>query len=198
MAEAIADRVLAEWQVRNGAGTTPDRVLVANGADSDTFFDALALSPIAANEGYPIALVTRSSIPAPTQRILADITPVETIIGGGPRTVNNNVQATLGATRWWGSDRYAAAIAIADNSVARGWLNRETVGISAKLPDALSSGGVLGRLGGVSVITATEPLTPRTAGWLTTHKNEIDDAYVFGGIRSVTGTTKAQIENALR
>jgi hypothetical protein len=142
--------------------------------------------------------VTRNTIPSASTRIFADIQPDEYIIGGGPRTVGNNIQTALGATRWWGSDRYAAAIAIADNSVARGWLNRETVGVSAALPDALSAGGVLGRLGGVSVITATEPLTPRTGTWLRTNRNQIDDCFVFGGVRSVTGNTKAQIENALR
>jgi hypothetical protein len=45
---------------------------------------------------------------------------------------------------------------------------------------------------------ATEPLTPKTGSWLGTHKTQIEDCFVFGGVRSVTGNTKAQIENALR
>jgi hypothetical protein len=198
MAAAISGRVTAEWASRNGTGTAPTRVLIANGADPDTFFDALALSPVAASEGYPVLLVERDAVPSATNNAINAIAPAETIIGGGPVTVTNGVRATLGATRWWGPDRYSNAQAIANNAVARGWLTREVTGVSAKLPDALSSGGVLGRMDGVSIITDGQSLTPSTRNWLVAYKAEIEDCYVFGGVVSITGNTKAQIEDALR
>ena len=57
------------------SGTTPDTVLVANGADMSKFFDALALSPIAAAEAYPILLVSEDAIPRATNAVLGEIKP---------------------------------------------------------------------------------------------------------------------------
>ena len=72
------------------------------------------------------------------------------------------------------------------------------MGVSAKLPDALTGGSVVGQLGGVSIITNGQSLTRVTGNWLAAHSDEIDECYVFGGIASVTPGTKAQIENALK
>jgi hypothetical protein len=79
MAAAIAYRMKS---VRGAE--MPSVALIANGADSTKFFDALALSPIAAGKGAPILLVAADSIPAATQNALNTLKPSTKIVGGGP------------------------------------------------------------------------------------------------------------------
>lgn len=197
LSAAIARRIMEV----NGAA--PEVVLIANGQDAPKFFDALALSPIAAANGYPLLLVQADNIPNATWNVLDDIadelgdTP-RVVIGGGAATVSNDVMFELGADRWAGTTRYTTAIAIADNAVDEGWLSRENVGIAAKLPDALTGGAGVGLKGGVLVLTDGAKLTPATATWLTTYKDEIVDCEVFGGTKSVVPTVHTAISNALK
>jgi N-acetylmuramoyl-L-alanine amidase len=195
MAASIASRVNAEWQKRHG--TSPSVVLAANGADATKFFDALALSPIAAKKGYPIILLEQDAVPSASLGVVRSIKPGQVVVGGGPATVSSGVVAQLSAVRWSGSDRYTCALDIANNAVKAGWLERKHVGVSAKLPDALVAGSVMGRMGGVSVITNGESLTPSVRNWLATHKGTIEKCYIFGGPVSVTGKTEGQIVSAL-
>lgn len=186
----------------------PEVILLANGADSSKFFDALALSPIAAAQGYPILLVSRDDLPDGTVDALDAIAPdpdaIEVIIGGGPATVSTDLEdafeAVLGdddVARWSGATRYETAIAIADGAVGRGWLNRETVGVAAKLPDALSGGAAVGLEGGVLVLTESTRLTPATRVWLETHAAHIQRVIVFGGPLSVVPGVVTAIEDAI-
>jgi subtilisin family serine protease len=177
-------------QMRNAKGAT-DKVLIANGADSTKFFDALALSPIAAQNGYPIIPVSATSVPSASRSILREIGPNEVIIGGGPKTVTSTAKSSIksitGVTpqQWYGPDRYYTATAIANNAVARGWLSDQAVGVAAKLPDALTGGSMVGSQNGVLLITQSDRLTNTTAGWIASHSGSISDAYVFGGTKSV-------------
>lgn len=175
----------------------PEVVLLANGADPSKFFDALALSPIAAAQGYPILLVSRDDVPDGTLDALDEIAPdpgaLDIVIGGGTATVSQEIEdifeEVLGAgddvVRWSGPTRYATALAIADGAVSRGWLSRDIVGAAAKLPDALSGGAAVGLEGGVLVLTESTRLTPATRDWLVTHAHDIDRVIVFGGSTSV-------------
>jgi putative cell wall-binding protein len=193
LAAAISGRMKA---VRGGA--MPSAALVANGADPDKFFDALALSPIAAGKGAPILLVTSDSIPAATANALNSLRPGTIIVGGGPNTVSERVRAALRATRWSGRTRYDTAIAIANGAVSKGWLNRRAVGAAAVLPDALTGGSFVGLKGGVLVLTDGTTLTPATQSWLRTYRSQVRQCYVFGGPLSVSPGVVAAIGNALK
>ena len=198
LARAIAKR-MKSVAAADPDKTLPDIVLFANGADSTKFFDALALSPIAAAQGAPILLVKADSIPAATTAAISDLgNPPTRIVGGGKYTVSESVRSTLGATRWSGRSRYDTAIAIANGAVGVGWLNRQTVGIAAKLPDALTGGAFVGRRGGVLLLTDGSVLTTATKNWLLTYKAQVLDCYVFGGEFSVTAGVKTAIANALK
>lgn len=192
LAAAIAREVAAV------AGDNPDTVLIANGADADKFFDALALSPIASGNGYPILLVKYNSIPAATQNVINSFKPTTIVVGGGAKTVSDTVKKTLGAERWSGLSRYSTALTIADKSIARGWLSDETVGIAAVLPDALTGGSMVGREGGVLLLTRGDKLTIETGDWLTRHKANVKTSYVFGGPKSMTETVRTAIANKLK
>jgi hypothetical protein len=192
MAATIAVRVKAA----NG-GMAPDAVLIANGADPDKFFDALALSPISARNGYPILLVSYSNVPAATKGALSSMGAARTIIGGGPATVSDSVKSSLGAERWFGSDRYRTATTIANNAIADTYLSDAVVGVAAKLPDALTGGSMVGYHGGVLLITQGDRLTPATGSWLGAHAGSIDHCYVFGGTKSLTPAVLTAIDNKL-
>jgi DNA-binding beta-propeller fold protein YncE len=197
LARAIALRMRGV-AAADPAKTMPKVALFANGADVTKFFDALALSPISGARGAPILLVTATSIPPATAAALADLAPTTRIVGGGPNTVSETVRSQLGATRWSGRTRYDTAIAIANGAVAKGWLGRSTVGIAAKLPDALTGGSLVGKRTGVLVLTDTASLTPATKTWLATYKRSITEVlYLFGGPLSITDTVRTQVAGAL-
>lgn len=192
LASAIAARMAA-------AMGAPDRVLVANGADSKTFFDALALSAIAADEGYPILLTKKDTLPAATSNRIKAIAPDECIVAGGKNTVSAAVLGKLpNAKRWSGATKYSTAVAVAQNAKARGWLDYGTVGIAAKQPDALTGGVLCGMAGGPLLVTSGTSLSSETGAFLGTNKTTIEHCVIFGGEKSVYPIVKTQIEAKLK
>jgi putative cell wall-binding protein len=176
-----------------------DAVLVANGADNTKFFDALALSPIAAANGTPIVLVGYSNVPAATSSYLRSAVPQRVIVGGGPATVSGSVYNSVGGDeRWYGKDRYYTATVIASKAVSRGYLTPGSVGVAAKLPDALTGGSMVGSRGGVLLITQSNMLTGTTRSWISSHAKWIDSSYVFGGTRSVYPGVQNTIDSLLK
>ncbi|MDP2183126.1 MAG: cell wall-binding repeat-containing protein [Actinomycetota bacterium] len=166
--------------------------------DPAKFFDALALSPIAAAQHYPILLVSKDAIPAATQSVIDQFDPETVVGGGGPMTVSATVKNSLGALRWYGSSRYTTAITVANNAISRGWLSDSAVGIAAKLPDALTGGGVIGRMGGVLLLTNGDTLTTETGNWIAAHKGNITNCYIFGGPNSVKSGVVSAVKAKLQ
>jgi putative cell wall-binding protein len=195
LAAAIAGRVM---------GGSPGRALIANGADPDKFFDALALSPVSAYMHYPILLVAQDEVPSATAKALNDLGKPMLVVAGGTATVSEDVYEDLllmtkpGIERWWGPDRYKTAIEIADEAAEDYWLGKDQVGIAAKLPDALTGGSVMGRKWGPLLITQGDTLTSSTGNWLAANKGEIAKCYVFGGEVSVTPAVRSAIEAKLQ
>jgi hypothetical protein len=208
---AVADRILADRILSTGnrydmASAIAARMkvvrgsqmatfaLVANGENPDTFFDALSLAPISARNGAPILLVRTDGVPSTTRGRLAllGIPGTNTFIAGGPGTITDQVRLRLQVplqNRLAGPDRYHTAIAVADKAIASGWLRAADVGLSARIPDALAGGALLGRLGGPMLVTTTSPLERDTKWWLSAHRNTITKVWVFGGESSVATAT---------
>ncbi|MDH4140547.1 MAG: cell wall-binding repeat-containing protein, partial [Coriobacteriia bacterium] len=181
----------------------PARALIANGADSDKFFDALALSAVSARTGAPVLLVGYGTIPSQTTRTLADlgIAATNRYIAGGPNTVSSSVAKTLGvpsANRWYGRTRYSTAKAVADAAVAKGWLDTTYTGVAAKLADALTGGSMTGGVGGALVITTSSPLQSDCKVWLVNRSSSLQQVWVFGGTISVTPSTYNQVVAAVQ
>jgi putative cell wall-binding protein len=197
LAAAIARKMKAK------AGGDPGWALVANGADSEKFFDPLALSTVAASKDYPILLVSENGVPNATQSALTDLGNPDVVVGGGPATVSNSVVGTLDTQvgtveRWSGNDRYYTAAAIADKAIGKGWLTDDLVGLSAKLPDALSGGAMIGQLRGTLLVTNGQSLSPAAGHWLATHKAGVDKCYIIGGPASVSGGVMTAANSALQ
>ena len=70
LAATIAHRMDAERPTGHVLWPAGKVALIANGADPDKFFDALALSAVCANTGFPILLVNQDSIPSQTASTL--------------------------------------------------------------------------------------------------------------------------------
>jgi putative cell wall-binding protein len=190
-------------RMKTRTGGSPAWALVANGADAEKFFDPLALSTVAASKDYPILLVSETSVPSATRDALTDLGNPDVVVGGGPATVSNSVVGTLDTQvgtveRWWGNDRYLTAVAVADEAIGKGWLTDDLVGLSAKLPDALSGGAMIGQLRGTLLVTDGQSLTPAAGNWLSTHKAGVDKCYIIGGPVSVSTGVMAEANSKLQ
>ena len=118
-----ADRYATAARVSESFMTGVERVFLATGED---FPDALAAGPVAGLEGFPILLVERDRIPAPTVQALERLDPAAITVLGGTVAVSDAVvrQArdhTSGPVdRLAGDDRYDTAAAVVDQYVDPG------------------------------------------------------------------------------
>lgn len=197
LAAAIAARMKS---LRPGDWT--GRVLIANGADSSTFFDALSLAPVSAATGAPVLLVTRTTVPTATSRALSTLGVPVRYLAGGTGTVNAAVATKLkvGAislTRLWGPNRYSTSTAIADKAIASGWLTPGYSAVVGAIPDAVSGGAALGHLGGVVLATHPTTLQAPTRSYFATRKATITEALVLGGTGSVSDQIRRDIAGQL-
>ncbi len=208
LAASVARRMSAERDRNTYSYSTTGYgiVLVANGEDPSKFFDALALSPVCATTGWPILLVRKNSIPAPTQQAMDDLDLTWRLVAGGPNTVSDAVIAQLDpdaitlATRISGNDRYETAAAVMNFFNAL-WgvppLDPANVGVTAKLPDALTGGSTIGLRRGCLLLTRTSSLPWASASFLGHYTEETGRAYVFGGPNSVDADAIDAIQDAL-
>jgi putative cell wall-binding protein len=212
LAATIARRMVQERpsDASPVVGRTNGAALVANGEDPEKFFDALALSPLSSANGYPILLVRKDSIPQQTRQVLDDLGLSLRLLAGGPATVSEAVYQELRADhasciRLWGRDRYETAAEIMEASVdGTRWampplalLGKLNVGVSAKLPDALTGGSFLGLRGGTLVLTRTSSLPWASGDYLGDIAWSVPQSYVLGGPLSVDAAAYSEIQTAL-
>jgi putative cell wall-binding protein len=196
MAAAIAKRM----KMVVGKKTFPaDPVaLIANGADSTKFFDALALSAICRATGNPILLVSRDAVPGATASALAAIKPQGTVVAGGTATVSATTYAAVhGTARWAGADRYATATTVANKAIASGMVDSDSVALASKLPDGLTGGAMVGRDNGVLLVTASGSVPSATSEYLKYRAPGLWNSRVMGGTASVPVATVTAIDNLL-
>jgi putative cell wall-binding protein len=94
----------------------------------------------------PILLVRGGVMPASTDQELRRLKPQRIVVLGGPGSVGDSLAASLAAytsgsvSRYWGADRYGAALDISRRSFA----SAETIYVASGrvFPDALSGGPV--------------------------------------------------------
>jgi len=178
----------------------PSTALIANGADSTKFFDALSMSPISNRNRFPLLLVAANSVPAETAAALTDLALTTRYIAGGTNTVSESVASQLGVpagNRLAGSTRYTTATTIANRAIAEGWNDAHAVGLAAKLPDALSGGAAVGSLGGVLIITPGGSLDANAATMVSDNASELAHCYIFGGTNSVSAAVKSEVDSII-
>lgn len=174
-----------------------DAVLIANGTDERKFFDALALSAVSAATGAPVLFVTADKVPAATSRMLTGLDPAEVIAGGSETVISARTFAAVGGTdRWYGADRYATAVAVAEHARERGWLTAPSFGVAASVPDALVGATYTGRNGAPLLYTPKDTLVDDVGRYAQRLESEVTSATVFGSSAAVADAVFKSLEGA--
>jgi hypothetical protein len=192
VAEGIAARM------RAALGTTPTACLVANGETPALFFDALAASPVAYAQHFPILLTKKGSVPAPTLRE-ARAGYAKTYVVGNTYEVAGSVVSTLAADRIGTTtadyDRTYVARRFAEFALRSGWLGRGEVLVTNKLPDALTGGGLAGSRKGALLFTSSSGATgEHLEDYVQQSRFTLDEWLVTGGPASVSGSVLARLQ----
>ncbi len=159
-----ATAVAGRMDALDGDGHSHENVLVANGAATNSFYDALALSPVAARMGYPILLVKPTTpLPAATIEYIAGyLDSPRVYIAGGTNVVSEAVRTQLGGApgdRMSGPNRYATAVAVAARAHSSGWLSQAQPVFASALPDAVGGGVAAARKNSPLFLTRKDVLS---------------------------------------
>lgn len=185
------------------SGSVVETAFVATGSN---FPDALAASPLSAKSKYPILLTRGDALSPSAAAVLRELKIKNVVILGGPASVGPGVEATLRkqgyqVTRIADANRYSTALRIArfgaDMGVGLSWSN---VGVASGVAfaDALSGGAAQGKLGSLLVLTPGQPLDGNARVAMVEHRDAVKRARVFGGIKTITQKTRAEIAAVLR
>lgn len=166
---------------------------VATGID---FPDALAAGPLAAIEGGPILLVTRSGVPEPTATELARLAPERIVVAGGAGVIGDSVLAELarftdGAVeRRAGPDRFATAAALSAAGFAPG-VPAAFVATGNDFPDALAGVSLAAARGAPILLTGRDTVPGATAAEL--QRLRPGEVFVLGGRGVISEAVRGQL-----
>ena len=189
-ANLIAEEVVA----RRGAdydGTA----FVVTGSD---FPDALAVSPIAAANGWPILLTEPTALAATTRATMESIGVSHGYIAGGETAVSAAVKTQLDSefgsfTRYGAANRYATAALVAGagfEGMGMLW-SRPALATGEDFPDALAGGVLQGSDYSVMLLTPKDSLHPATVAALKANRNRVYELRILGGTAAVATQTRA-------
>lgn len=152
-------------------------------ARSDTFPDALAGGPLAAKVGGPLLLTTPSGLDPAVQAEIQRVAPKGSTVYvlGGTAAISTQVDTTLTSIgylpkRVFGNDRFATAVAIADQ-MGDPTTVFEATGLN--FPDALAGGPAAIKSGGVILLTNGDRQATATSAYLAAHPG--GQHYALGG-----------------
>lgn len=174
---------------------------------SDTSFpDALAASPIAYAEAYPILLTGQAALSPAASTALATLGITQVLLVGGPAAVSDHVAAQLAAlgitvTRLAGADRTQTATAVADFELSRlGWTaGTAELARGDLFPDALAASPLAGQSRSPLLLTENpDRLGPYAQAWLTAHRSALAALRVLGSPAAVSTATVAAALDAAR
>jgi len=187
-ARLIAKAVYA-WNGTKPGGTA----VVASGGN---FPDALAAAPLAAVKGWPILLVSATSVPQPTSTAISSLEIGDVIVVGGASVVSKGVLDALpGARRIAGSNRYSTAVAVADYAQSAGMrYTCASIATGLNFPDALSGAVLAASRNGVMFLTPPTSLDANISSRLTANADGCERLVIFGS-PSVVGPA---VETAAR
>jgi putative cell wall-binding protein len=164
----------------------------------ETFPDALAASPIAAANGWPIYLTPSASLsPAVKAAMIANGSNHGYIIGG-ESAVSSAIQTELngapfiGFGRVAGTNRYSTAAAVAEagfDGMGMLW-SRPAIATGENFPDALAGGVLQGSDYTLLLLTPKDSLHPATAAALAGNKDMIYELRFLGGTGAVSTATR--------
>lgn len=194
-----ATAVAGRMDQLDGNGTPHANVLIANGASASSFYDALALSPIAARMHYPILLV-KPTTPLPEATIeymVNELSGPRVYIAGGTNVVSEGVRTQLGGApgdRLSGPNRYATAVAIAARAKSAGWLPGAQPVLAAALPDAVAGGVTAARKTSPLLLTRKDVLSTEPWDYLWGEGQVYSYGFILGSSTVMSPTVRTQTE----
>lgn len=156
------------------------KVIVANGMN---YPDALAVAPLAAQNGWPILLTKTTSLPSQTVSAVSSMAAGSSLIVGSSASVSSAVESQLPSPlRKGGANRYETCAMIADYAASLG-MKYEYVGttVGTNFPDALAAGPLFAQKNGILLLTAPNALASPVSSRLTANKASVTSFVVIGG-----------------
>jgi putative cell wall-binding protein len=176
----------AEQVAKRLRGISPgrERAVVVSG---ESFADALSAGPLAAANGEPILLTKSDSLPAATQRALADGRVRRTLVLGGEVAVGRAVVSRLPSPkRVGGQDRYETSRLTAKLALEEGFLPMRTIIASGDAyPDGLSSATLAARLRAPLVLAKPKGPDHATETYMRSQRGAVMDLYLIGASAAV-------------
>ncbi len=195
-----ATRYATAVNVASRATSAPGRAawdgtaFVATGAN---FPDALAAGPLAAANGIPLYLAAPAGIDAATLDAMVAAGVQRVYILGGTSAVSVATASALGARgiavsdRWAGTNRYATAAIVAENSLLMGLDSSvPALAVGTNYPDALAGGVMQGRAGSVVLLTVGTSLSAEAGEFLSTNRSQVSEVRFLGGTAALSTSVR--------
>ncbi len=172
---AGGDRVATAVAVSQATYPVPGRAQAAVVARSDAFTDALAGTPLAVAVGGPLLITPPSDLDPSVQiELLRLLAPGRTVyILGGTAAISAQTESQIkglgfNVVRFAGPDRYATAVAIAEQGLHDPSTVFEATGTN--FPDAVAAGAAAAAVHGAILLTDGSEPAPETTAYLKAHR----------------------------
>ena len=182
-----------------GADAIKGVILIA-GDNPAAFYDALAASPIACAQTMPMLSVQKTKIPTSVKNVLKTAALKDKPrYAASSATYIGSVPAAGALRMTTTSNRYTAATQITKfAAIDRDWTSRADTALASKLPDALTGGAFLGRVGGIMLFTDSAGSIQSTSeAFITGNKDGIVNGWVIGGTSVVPKAQETSFRNLL-
>ena len=182
-----------------GADAINGVILIA-GDNPAAFYDALAASPIAYAQTMPMLSVQKTQIPTSVRNVLNTAALKDKPrYAASSATYIGSVPAAGALRMTTTSNRYTAATQITKfAAIDRDWTSRADTALASKLPDALTGGAFLGRVGGIMLFTDSAGSIQSTSeAFITGNKDGIVNGWVIGGTSVVPKAQETSFRNLL-
>ncbi|PKQ38116.1 MAG: hypothetical protein CVT59_02500 [Actinobacteria bacterium HGW-Actinobacteria-1] len=200
---AGADRYETAAAVASALTTVTGQPTIARAflVRGDLYADALAVSPLAAENSIPVLLTRPLQLPASTADALSSLGTTEVVVAGSDAAVSVSVASAVAAMpgvsaiRWAGVDRYETAAQVAREGIARSWATSDYFGLATGLnfPDALGGGVLAARQGGVVLLTNPTSLSPSARSVIADLGYDTVPVAIYGSTSVVSSTVEGEL-----
>jgi putative cell wall-binding protein len=177
------------------------------------FPDGVSATAIAAGRGWPVLLVTATSVPQRTVDAWRALGVQRLVIVGGTSVVNQKVEdfaraagrcagaAGCAVERLAGADRYATSVAVVERSLALGGRSPSSVllGTGTSYADLLASGPLASHLGGLALLVdgTGNGADVASRSFLAANAAAVKQPTILGGSGAVTTAADRAVQEAL-
>ena len=182
-------------------------------ANAQAIPDAIAISAFAAEQGNPILLTDRDTLPLSTIQALTDLKATNVVLLGGTAvigtSVENELRAKYSVKRWGGYDRYDTQDIIFQNIFstqtpqsplyfASGLVRQDDVSSGKPYADALLSAALAAKTGGFVAMLPPDNIPSNLSNYfLLYNKGYIQKSAVVGNNSAISQDVEQQLQQIL-